>query len=362
MTNNPPAQQQKFSEYHSEDEISLVDLWLVLVKHWVLIVVVAIVCVVIGLLYALNKPALYEYRGSIEIGNIVKKSELNGPEQVLIEQPGVLLGKLNENYIPLVMRDYLSNHPDVRNVLDVQAQLLKNSQIINLSSKGAKEDAEIHLGLHQAVVDKVQESHKKTFALLTQEAATQKQQRKASLDGLEDELKHIQDRQKRLAELSAFLSRQSEQTRIDLRHARENREQLNREIKDSSRAASILFMLDGEIFRQSERVRDIEERLKIELPDSRDSLNRELADNLRAQKILQDTFAKYDGLLANLLKTRMLTPTTRSKRPVGIQIEQIIGLSLMLGLMLGVFAAFFAEFLRKARAQLRQAATYTQLN
>ena len=354
MTINPAAKERKSPEYHSEDEISLVDIWLVLVKYWVLIVVVVIVCLTIGLLYALNKPALYEYTSSIEIGYFLKESELNGSEQVLIEQPSVLAAKINGNYIPLVMRDYLSKHPDVGNVPDVQAQLAKGSQIVLLSSKGAKEDVEIHLGLHQSVLENVQDSHQKTFTLLTQKAEMQQEQVRADLDGLKDAAEHIQLRQKRIAELSAFLSRQAEQTRIDLRHARENRKQVNAEVKNGSRAASILFLLDGEIFRQSERLINIEERLRIELPDSKDSLKKELADNLRAQKIQQNMVTKRDGQLTNLLKTGMLTPTTRSKKAIGTRVELIIGLSLMLGLMLGVFAAFFAEFLGKVRAQMKQ--------
>lgn len=356
MTQAPPVQ-QKFPEYRYEDEISLIDLFQVLLRRWVLIVVVIVACLSIGLLYAFNKPVLYEYTSSIDIGYFLKESELNGQEQVLIEQPNVLLAKIKDKYIPLAIQAYLSSRSDFEDVPDVQAQLASSSQIISLSSKGTKEDAEINRSLHQAVLENVQKNHQETFALLTQKVELQQLQEKADLNELKNELELIQSRLKRNAELSEFLSKQLEEIRIGLRHTQENRVKLNEDVKNGSTVAtSVLFLMDSIISHQGERLGKIEERLKIELPDARDNLKNELAGALRALQFQRDSFTTRTTHLGNLPKTRMLTPTTRSKKPVGITERNIIALSLVLGLMLGVFGALFAEFLSKARAQMKSAA------
>ncbi len=83
--------------YYQEDEISLVDLWLVLAKRKRLIAAVAGTIAVAGLLYALLMPRAYTYTTSIEIARDGDK---------LLESPQTVLAKLQESYIPLVLTEH----------------------------------------------------------------------------------------------------------------------------------------------------------------------------------------------------------------------------------------------------------------
>jgi capsular polysaccharide biosynthesis protein len=349
MTRNPPTHEQQLSafayENTYEDEINLVDLWLVLMQRRALVMVVAGLCVLAGLAIALLLPAKYQYSTTIEIG-----TRLNGTQVDVIESPETLLAKVQESYIPLARQQYLASHADAVGVPKIEARIPKGSQIIVLSSKGPETAGADHKSVQQAVVDMAKKDHGRIVDVLRKETEILQNEAKAKLEELKDGAILIQAREKRLGDISTLLTSQAEEVRGDLARAKSDRARAIKQTKDESRALT-LMMLDSGMQQYSERLAEIDERLKIKLVDKRDELTKQLADNRRAQISQQDTVVKLEMQLANLRETRALLPPMRSPEASGPGATLIVLLSLVLGLMLGVFAAFFAEFLAKVRSQ-----------
>ncbi|NOX92233.1 MAG: hypothetical protein GXP18_07230 [Gammaproteobacteria bacterium] len=349
MTKNPPVHEQNLPPhlYESayEDEINLVDLWLVLMRHRTLMAVVVASCVVAGIVFAVLTPAKYQYSTSIELG-----TRLSGEDVVVIESPETLLAKVQESYIPLARQQYLAGHSAVGEVPKIEARIPKGSQIIVLSSKGSESVGVAHKAVQQTVVNMVKTDHNRITDVLRKETEILQNRAVAKLEELKDDATLIQAREKRLEDISVLLTGQARDVRDDLARARADRANAIRQTKDESRALT-LMMLDSGVQQYRQRLAQIDERLKITVVDSRDTLTRQLANNRRAQLSQQDTVVKLKIQLANLRETQALVPPMRSPEATGPGGSLIVMLALVLGLMLGVFAAFFAEFLSRVRRQ-----------
>ena len=79
-------------ERHSiaEDEISLVDLWLVLMRRKGVVLGITVLCLALGIGYAMLKPVVYEYRTGIELAEVHGGSESKGME-VLTPKAGAIV-------------------------------------------------------------------------------------------------------------------------------------------------------------------------------------------------------------------------------------------------------------------------------
>lgn len=349
MTRNPPIHQQNLPTYSHqngyEDEINLVDLWLVLMKRRTLIAVLAMLCLLAGIMFALLMPSKYHYSTSIEIG-----TRLDGTNVAVIESPETLLAKIQESYIPLARQQYLAKHGELGGVPRIEARIPKGSQIIVLSSKGSESDSAAHKMVQQAVVVMVKKDHGRIVDVMRKETEILQNKATAKLEELKDEATLIQAREKRLGDISTLLAGQAKDVRGDLARAQADRAKAVRQTKDEAQALT-LMMLDNSMQQYRQRLAEIDERSKIKVVDSRDALAKQLADNQRAQVNQQDTIAKLKIQLANLRETRALMPPMRSPEATGPGSAVIVLLSLLLGLILGIVGASFAEFLAKARRQ-----------
>jgi uncharacterized protein involved in exopolysaccharide biosynthesis len=72
---------------HPDDEISLLELWQILVKRWALVFLVFLGCILAGAAYAFFKPPVFEANATLRIGQI---------QSVLLESPQELIARLVE--------------------------------------------------------------------------------------------------------------------------------------------------------------------------------------------------------------------------------------------------------------------------
>lgn len=352
MTNNPPVQDKNLPAYHpynDEEEISLIDLWLVLVRRRAVFAIVVIACLSVGLLYAFTAPRMYQYSTSIEIG-----TRAIGAEISMFELPQTLLAKIEESYIPLERQNYLATHPERKGVPVIQAHIPKGGQIIVLSSQGPKEEEALHLHLQQAVVDYANRDHDRIASVFRKEIKAQQQRALVELEEIKDNITLLKTGEKRPGELKTLLQKQAAEARADLQRALVERERAVGEVNGATQAMTLLIV-DSEIQKHRQLLSGIDERLQIEVKEKQDALTKQLAFYQRAQINQQNLIDSLGLELSNLRVTRALVPPMRSLEPVGQEKMTVVLLSLFLGLMLGVLAGFFAEFLFKARAQSRQA-------
>jgi len=184
MTMNSPVQDQNlpvYSSYPPEDHISLVDIWLMLLKYRLVLIGISVTCVLVGFLYAELVPRSYQYSTSIEIAAHIGVNELGYRELIPIESPETVLAKVKGSYIPLVRQNYLKKHSELKSVVNIDARIPRNSQIVVLSSNGAESEGDIHRILQQSVVNLLKEDHSRIIDVLRKELGDLQDQVKTKL-------------------------------------------------------------------------------------------------------------------------------------------------------------------------------------
>jgi len=329
--------------YYYEDEISLVDLWLVLVKRKRIIAVVLAACTIIGLVIALLVPKQYNFNTSIEIGSRVIKENVQP-----IESPETLLAKIQESYIPLVQHNYLKQQADGDSMYSMTARVPKGSLLIVLESRGAEKYGEIYKALQQNVVDEVKNDHQRILGIIRKELEIVRNEAVNKLEELKDGHNLLLTREKRLDEVTVLLKHQIEGAKKDLLNADRSRQRAIQEATNAEKAMTLL-MLDNDVHKQRERIANLEERLIIEVAGGQDEISKSLADNIRAQQNQQDKISRIEVQLLNLVETRSLVPPMQSNRPTGLGKKVILLLAIVLGFVLAIFSSFFLEFLEKVK-------------
>ncbi|MGD8570753.1 MAG: Wzz/FepE/Etk N-terminal domain-containing protein [Gammaproteobacteria bacterium] len=343
----PGAEPRPPAPYYYEDEISLIDLWLVLVKRKNLLFAVLAVFALAGLTMALVVPKQYNYTTSIEIGSRIVRDDVQP-----IERPETVLAKIQESYIPLVQHQYRKQNPEHSGNYSINARIPKGSQIIVLESKGSEQIGDIYKNLQQNVVNKVQQDHQRILEVIRKELEIKRNEAVNKLEDLKDNGNLLVSQESRLTGLAQLLKDQIKGAKNDLKLAEKNRRRAVSEATNATKAMTLL-MLDNEVQQQRERLAKLEERLMVDVAEGQDRLANEIADNTRQQQTQKDKIARIEAQQANLVETRALVPPMQSTEPKGLGKKMILVLALVLGFIVAVFTAFFAEFLQKARQQVQ---------
>ncbi|MFQ5488510.1 MAG: Wzz/FepE/Etk N-terminal domain-containing protein [Gammaproteobacteria bacterium] len=327
---------RQLQAYYQEDEISLVDLWLVLVKHKRVMAAIFFTIAILGLVYALLIPRVYTYATSIEIAR---------SEDKLLDSPDTVLAKLQESYIPFVLKENESADGDR---LKISAKIPKKSDLIVLESKAPEGADQRVQALHQEVVQLIAADHGSTISAARAELQAQLHSANNKLAELKDREKLIQNKEQRLDEKAGLLTTQIEAIRKVIKESRTNRQKAISEVSGEAKAMTLL-LIDNEIQQYQEREAQLAEQLHIGLANERDSLFQELANLRRAQDEQEEKLQEVKAKIANIRETRAITPTMRSLEPTGTGRKMILVLAIVLGGLLAVFGAFFSEFMEKVR-------------
>ena len=151
-----------------EDEISIIDLWLILVRYKWLIVCVVACALVLVMTLMLSKKEQYGVMSTIELAsiNMLAAAGVGGGGIVPIEPSAVVLEKLNRAYIPLVLdARYVG---DAGLSLKVEAVLpaavnSASSQLVILESTGSV-SAAIQRVIHEEIMALLLTDHERLIA------------------------------------------------------------------------------------------------------------------------------------------------------------------------------------------------------
>lgn len=338
-----------FAAPSDEDEISLIDLFRLLLTNKKLIILIACVITTIATAYALSKPKLYEYSVNIDIGSIDVSSASAVSKQPL-DTPQNVHANLVNGYIPVVLEAYRQNNPDDTNGYKIEASIPKGSSIVQLKARGTEEQAVVYKQLMKQVVAGLVKDHEKKIASTKNQMKKDYKLAKLELSELEDatnqavrdltfkknlvetqtKLEALQDPrltasprhelEKNIAlqkkELSSLqeqeISIKAQLNRLDqsrdllvkqitelddqVQTALQQRQQAKTRIGDESRAMTML-MIDNEIQQNRDRLARLEERLYLGLENDREKLSGELNDNARSQQIQQQEIRSAQGKL-----------------------------------------------------------------
>lgn len=325
--------------YHAPtDEVSLVDLALILEQHRVLILAATLGATLLGGALALIRPPVHVFTSPIEIARTP-----DGP----IESPALVASKLNESYIPLVRHEYGEKGEKVPR--EFRAEAPKDSDIVLVRSRGPLRSAELHAALHHDVVEALTAHHEPALQLSRRQLQTEMAQLNSRLVKLRSQNELLKGRLGRLAATEEALRGALKETREAIDAARETRRQAAGGRDGESSAA--LIMAEGDLGRLRDREQQLSEELMTGIGAREDAIREAEIENLALQADAQEKLAELELKERSLRGTAMMMPTLPSENPTGMGRSVLLALSLMLGVMAGVLLAFLGEFRAQVRAR-----------
>jgi len=327
-----------------DDEISLLDIWLVLVKRRSLFLSLVLLALLIGVSAALTLPIKYNYSTTLEIGGFSYDGQ---GRLVLVESPSSVLAKLKQSYIPFVTQAYLQENPEFEGGAVINAKLEKNSNIILIDISGIEKYRNIYVQLLNSIVDQIKQDHKRISLLKVKDLELSQYKLKNQISVLKNEEQHIQSQIGRLDKKELLLKDRIKETRYQLKVSTKAKQNVAG-AKGDEKALSLL-MVDNDIRSMRSILADLEEELQITLENSREVIFAKLTKNQQMQGQTNMAIQKLAVELDNLLETRAITEPMQSIKPVGVGKKLIVIISLVGGMFIGLFAVFFVEFLSKAR-------------
>lgn len=188
---------------NTQDEISLVEIWLTLRKHRKLFLITAIGVTLLGLVLALLTTKGYDLNTSLEIG-----TEIRDGIPTPIESPETTKAKLESALIPMVKNELNSDKEEPKRY-KVDVAIPKNSALIVLTSKTSKKDESMYRDLHNKIVGAISQDHSKFIKLLKNNLQAELALANIHLDEMKDPTTLdavIRPQEKILADANADLS------------------------------------------------------------------------------------------------------------------------------------------------------------
>lgn len=296
----------------SNDEISLVDVALVMWRHRLAALVTLLVVSALGLAVALLSPRKYAYTTTIEIGTRVE-----GGRVVPIETPDAALAKLRESYLPRELQRYREAHPDQRGLFKIEARLPAGSQLLVLEGTATVNQSAAYKGIQEQAVEALAADHARMFEVERSAAESEKRRAERDLQTLVDEESVIKGRMDRLDVVMGSPEQLTSDTGVVIVGPAESR----------ARAVA-----------QS-----------VPMAERRDAMQKALQDNRRNQDLKQAEVQRYDLQLRNLQNTHAVALALQSPRPVGVSRAMVAALGCMLGGLLALLVPLLIEFVDRVR-------------
>ncbi|WP_456418307.1 Wzz/FepE/Etk N-terminal domain-containing protein [Thiolapillus sp.] len=338
---------------NTDDEISLVDIWLTFRKHRKLFLKVAAGVTLLGLAVALLMPKSYDLRTSIEIGTAVR-----GDNPTPIEAPETVKAKLENSLIPMVIH-HLHKEEDEPEDYKISTSIPKKSSLIVLTSKTPLDTADQYKNLHNRVVTALTRDHARiinvlkknlqtelalariildemidpaTLAALIKEQEKTLEEAQANLDALSNpeifgvQIKaaenNIQSEKNKLASLKDqaiilneklkkidtnqdLIKGQIQELETQIRESINLQRNAAQDVKTETQAMAQL-MIDSEIQQNRKWLAQLKERLFITLENDKAAIQKSLEDNKRAQELQQERIAEAEAGLKELTGSNIL--------------------------------------------------------
>lgn len=337
-----------------EQETSLIDLWIILVRRRWVVWGVLLLCLFLGLVRVLTLPMTYRYETAIQVGRVY-----NGGSFVPIDPVDSMLAKTQETYIPLARDRYLADHSNALGHFKLQASSPRGSDLIVISGEGSQAQQNTYLHLLNEVVDQARADQLPRYQAAMEATELERRSAESGFAQLKAEAKIAQTQLKRLDGWSQTLDKRLQDLRSDLQALRRQRTELLSRVKGDNPAHDIqMISLNGEIARLRDMVEDLQQQLSVGIPAQQDKISRQLEQNGTDQKTQQVHIQEIEARHAAMQPPQAVVRPQRLPEPVGLSRFVILAVAGVLGLMLGVFAAFIAEFLARANAVMKSHAEH----
>lgn len=165
------------ASYSVDDEISLVDLAIVLVRHKKMIAIIITFILTIAVITTFFIPSKYTFSSSLVIG-----SQLINNELTPFESPDTVLAKLQYNFIQQAISEYKLSNPEDKAKYKITASVPKNSLFVYIETKATEEDTKIITGLLSNISQKIIQDHKYIYDAAKTNISSLRNQAKSELE------------------------------------------------------------------------------------------------------------------------------------------------------------------------------------
>ncbi len=184
-----------------DDEISLVDLALVLVRRKIIVITVLGLFIALGVAAALFLPQKHDYRSSIEIG-----TQLINGEMKPIESPSSLLAKIDYNFIPQTLYQYRQKNPEDETAYEIKANNPKDSYVIALNMSATEDKSELVHGFIKSITQGIMQEHDELFNTLKNTLELQLAQTTNRLNSMGNSSENLAEKTSLQDKIDSYLS------------------------------------------------------------------------------------------------------------------------------------------------------------
>ena len=167
------------ASYSADDEISMIDLAMVLVRRKRMIAVITTFIIALGVIAAFLVPKSYTFSTSIEIGSQI----INGAIKPF-ESPETLLAKIQHVFIPQALNEQRQTNPEDVTKYKITASIPKSSVIIVLEVKGTEDKADLLKSLLQSITQQAIFDHSRIYDSVGKNIASRLKQTTTELEML----------------------------------------------------------------------------------------------------------------------------------------------------------------------------------
>jgi len=329
---------------HEQYEINLIDLWLILVRQKKLIITTFLATLLVGIAITFIQPKKYNYRTSIEIGTQVIDDKVYPIEDIKI-----LLSKIKEIYLPQILEEYNTAHPEEHKHWEITTSNPNNTQIVIVEGVGIEKEGSFYLSLLQSLIKKIKEVQQhEIITTLKRKFEAELRRFSYRIEEQQDQEKLLIVKKNQIKEKVILTKKNIAELEQLLTRGEQNSQWIIKEGKNEVKTM-MLLMLNNQIMSTRIHLAGLKENLYVTLPYERDALDKEIADLHREQLKLQDRVSRLKTVFNKIQETQVLEPPTQSIAQTTPNKKLIIVLALMIGSMLGVFIALFMNFLADAR-------------
>ena len=340
MTEVPSSGRQGPGQERYDDEISLVDLFLVLFRWKKLLVGIFLLCLLGGIGYALTTTHAQNYHTVIEIGTYSSDWESQ-----TLESPEELQTYLREAQLPAVRRELAQEWGvDIREVPEVEIGVTDTpGELVWMRSQvsmDAPQDQTARVKeIHNALIARVTERHNERLEGYQERLEARLEQKVLELEKLEEEKGKALDKRQAL-----FKEREEElQTLLTSLQPLEF-DNLQELTDDNPLTMGRLLHGSLSIELRQELSRVQEEQLNIE--EQQTSLEYEIGQKKQELRELRSQEREFQPTKA------LFVAAPEDIEGAGRSL--IVALSAVLGFILGIFAPFVAEILSTARTESKR--------
>ncbi len=303
---------------YREDEISLVELWLILARRKGIVIGILIVSITLGAAYALVREPVFRYTTVVELAK-------TGHEKP-VETASAARTRVAQVIIPIV-RSEMSGSQAVQGKMPPQARVRISEgggHLLEITSEYPKAAHDDIMRFHAHLLNALTDAHDGMVAMERDRLLVEQ-------ETIRNEIKRIEVEKQRI-------NARIEEAGTRLAAGRDLQRRSPGEPLDTARTMTLLI-IQSRLEDAFDKLLALEAALYQELPARVDKLSLRLGE--------------INSRLAGITMTRVHVTALISEYPVGTGRRMIASLSLVLGIMAGVFAAFFAEFLSHVRSVAR---------